>query len=240
MPSSLRDVPGIGPKTEEFLFKNGITSVEQLVSQGEETLLSAPGMNAGRVATIIEGANNLIGESTVESSHISTREQNIPEAADTDRAKHSKLLIATDEVLHEMRYGSTNNRSSKNKDKKIAAGEDGITWTLFITVILIGMFAGTYSDPWEPVTFVTIWIVPVILATIIILFTHDYDFVKLIFIFFIGLSFYQGISGDSSWRNRPLSYLTTEAYYSIAVTINPPKQPENIQKEFVREILDDI
>lgn len=210
MSVSLRDVSGIGPKTEEFLNSHDIKTAEQLVQGGRQILEKAPGINLSRAAYILESANQLL-------------------------EVHSQSVN-----IESNKYLDSNKEQKKDNKKNTQKTSTRELWVTVLVVFILGMIAGTYSDPWEPGEFILVWIAPIFLWPIAALFTHEYSLGNGIFIFFLGLFVYQSISGDAEWRNRPFDYVTTEFYYDITLSLNPPKQPEKMQKEFEDEILKDI
>jgi hypothetical protein len=57
-------VPGIGPKTAEFLEANGITTAETLLDAGLDKLCEAPGFHANRAQAALDAAGELTGTKT--------------------------------------------------------------------------------------------------------------------------------------------------------------------------------
>ncbi len=61
MTTPLRNVPGIGPKTAEFLQQEGIDSAESLAAMDAEKLMRAPGFHLNRAQAVIRAAAKLTG-----------------------------------------------------------------------------------------------------------------------------------------------------------------------------------
>jgi len=64
----LIEVPGIGPKTVEYLEAEGLATAEDLVQAGVEELMKAPGFHLNRATSVLDAARALIGETGAEAS----------------------------------------------------------------------------------------------------------------------------------------------------------------------------
>ena len=62
MPTPVKLVNGIGPKTTEYLDSKGVTSVQQLIKFGVAALSEAPGFSPGRAENAMAAAKALIGK----------------------------------------------------------------------------------------------------------------------------------------------------------------------------------
>lgn len=60
MTIAVRDVPGLGPKTAEYLVGQGITSAEELLQAGLAVLIAAPGFGDGRARKVLDAAASLV------------------------------------------------------------------------------------------------------------------------------------------------------------------------------------
>ena len=62
MPTPVKLVNGIGPKTTEYLSSKGVTTVQQLIKFGVAALSEAPGFSPGRADNVLAAAKALISK----------------------------------------------------------------------------------------------------------------------------------------------------------------------------------
>jgi hypothetical protein len=60
MTISVNQVPGLGPKTAEYLAQQGITTAETLLDAGLTVLIAAPGFGDGRARKVLDAAASLV------------------------------------------------------------------------------------------------------------------------------------------------------------------------------------
>lgn len=87
------DVPGIGPKTAEYLVSEGLETAEDLVNAGIGQLMQAPGFHLNRANSVLDAARALIasGDEGVEAAKKPVRKKEAKkEKADKPKTKKSK------------------------------------------------------------------------------------------------------------------------------------------------------
>ena len=60
MTVSVISVPGLGPKTAEYLEKQGITTAEALLEAGLDALVAAPGFGDSRARKVMDTAATMV------------------------------------------------------------------------------------------------------------------------------------------------------------------------------------
>lgn len=97
MPLSLESVPGLGPKTVEYLRKQNITTLKVFVKSGIDHLKQAPGFGVARAESVIAGAAEML---------------------ENDK-KLAKKSAKKDKAKKEKKNGKKNKKAKeKNRDKK--------------------------------------------------------------------------------------------------------------------------
>jgi hypothetical protein len=86
------DVPGIGPKTAEYLIAEGLETAEDLVNAGIGQLMQAPGFHLNRATSVLEGARALIADTDAEASASgkNVRKVLIPETGKENKTRKKK------------------------------------------------------------------------------------------------------------------------------------------------------
>jgi hypothetical protein len=106
----LIEVPGIGPKTVEYLEAEGLATAEDLVQAGVEELMKAPGFHLNRATSVLDAARALISDTGAETS--------------ASGRKVGKVLIAETGKEKKTKKQKKKKKEKKDKDKKVKKKKD--------------------------------------------------------------------------------------------------------------------
>jgi hypothetical protein len=116
------DVPGIGPKTAEYLISEGLETAEDLLNAGIGQLIQAPGFHLNRANTVLEAARALIASGGVTVSAKKTAPKSVKKAAKKKEAKKAKKEKSKDKKSKKDKEDKKSKKNKKGKGK--AKGKD--------------------------------------------------------------------------------------------------------------------
>lgn len=111
------DVPGIGPKTAEYLAGEGLTTAEDLVQAGVDELMKAPGFHQNRANTVLDAARGLIVEAEVETAPAGEKAKK-EKAGKTKKNKKQKKEKKQKKIKKDKDSKKKKEKKEKKKKKK--------------------------------------------------------------------------------------------------------------------------
>ncbi len=117
------DVPGVGPKTAEYLISEGLETAEDLVNAGIGQLIQAPGFHLNRANTVLEAARALIASGGETVSAKKAAPKSVKKAAKKKEAKKAKKEKSRDKKSKKDKEDKKS-RKGKGKGKAKGKGKD--------------------------------------------------------------------------------------------------------------------
>ena len=121
MTIAVRDVPGLGPKTAEYLVGQGITSAEELLEAGLAVLIAAPGFGDGRARKVLDAAASLVvdaEEAVLTQKKTKKKVKKKPKKKGADKKKPGKAEKKKKEEKKDKKKGGKKKDKKKDKKKK--------------------------------------------------------------------------------------------------------------------------
>jgi endonuclease III len=117
MATRLIEVPGIGPKTAEYLEGEGLASAEDLVQAGMDELIKAPGFHLNRATSVLDAARALIGETGAETPASDRKVEKVL-TPETGKAKEKKKQKKEKKGKKDKDKNAKKKKDKKSKKKK--------------------------------------------------------------------------------------------------------------------------
>jgi len=111
------DVPGIGPKTAEYLISEGLETAEDLVNAGIGQLIQAPGFHLNRANKVLEAARVLIASGRETVSAKKTAPKTVKKSARKKEAKKAKKEKPKDKKSKKNKEDKKSKKDKKGKGK---------------------------------------------------------------------------------------------------------------------------
>lgn len=186
MPIPLREVKGLGPKTESYLEMQGITTVEELCMADNTVLMAAPRMSDSRAREIMAYARALQGE--------------------------NKKSVTTDNTLVEGSEDTVNPQGQKEENGAGVAAtsnekENDASLFMIVLAVLAGILIASATQPPEEEYYFGLYIFAGVAAGFFAGLIDERLF-TIPFLIAITVSIYQYNAQEESWYGKPWALVT--------------------------------